>query len=89
MKGNTFTSESYNNINSLDVDVYGVTIEDFDAYVSKVKEAGFTKDELEHDGYFSADDEKGNSIIVNYNEYSDSFDISAYGADEDETEAED
>lgn len=83
-----FTSTSYNNIDTIDVDVYGASKEDFETYVDRLKEAGFTKDELKDDNYYSAEDEKGNSVTVDYNEHSQSYDINAYGADEDEDDEE-
>ncbi|MBQ6401912.1 MAG: hypothetical protein IJI20_06480 [Firmicutes bacterium] len=82
--GKVFTSQSYDNINSFDVDVYGVSQEDFESYVNEVKEAGFSKSDFDDDDYYSGEDEKGNSITVRYYKYSQSFNISASGTDEDE-----
>ena len=81
VEGHVFKSTEYDNINSMSLDVYGVGEDDFNAYVDKVKEAGFTEDPSEWESYYNAKDKDGNSISVDYNEYTKSFYISADGAD--------
>ena len=81
-EGHVFKTEEYENINSLDVDIYGVSEDDFKAYVEKLKEAGFTDISLDNEGYFSADNENGNRITANYDDISQSVDVSLSGESE-------
>ena len=78
-EGYVFKSDDYDNINALDIDVYGVSEEEFSAYVDQVKELSFSSDTLEYDDYYSAEDKDGNSITLDYDDTTSSFNISAYG----------
>ena len=78
-EGHVYKAEAYENINSLNVYVYGVTQEDFDTYVAKAKEAGFTETDLSDEDYFDGEDDKGNSITVDYEKTNSSLEIDADG----------
>lgn len=56
-------SESY-----LNVDVYGVSKEDYKSYVEDCKEKGFTVDYNSTDSSYSAKDQNGNSLMLYYSE---------------------
>ena len=78
--GHIFTVNTYENINSMDVTVYGVNTDEFSDYITQLKES-FTSNEYESEDYFSADDESGNSVSVTYDKYSSSYSISLHGND--------
>ena len=52
----------------LSVDLSDYSIEEFDEYVDKCKENGFTEDYYGYDGYYSAENSEGYSLILSYNE---------------------
>ncbi|MCF0228639.1 MAG: hypothetical protein HUJ76_02950 [Parasporobacterium sp.] len=74
-------ADEYESIDSMSADVYGTGKDGYDAYVNQAKEAGF-KDDDSSDTYFSGEREDGSEITVDYDETTDSYHISADGADE-------
>ncbi len=61
---------------SYSFEILGWKIEDFNAYVNECKNSGFTVDEHEYSGYFSAKNENGCDISAHYDE--DDFSVSVY-----------
>ena len=49
-------------------DAYGMTMDDFNAYIDQCKEKGFTEDVGEHEGFYSADNAEGYNIYAYYEE---------------------
>ncbi len=47
-------------------DAYGMTMDDFNAYVDQIKELGFTEDPAEHEGFYSADNADGYNVYIYY-----------------------
>lgn len=56
-----YESKSY-----LSLDVYGLSLAQFNSYVDDCKSLGYTTDEYEHDGYYSAKDSEGYDISLCY-----------------------
>ena len=49
-------------------DAYGLSLEQFDAYVEECKELGYTVDSSSHEGFYSADNAEGYNIYLYYDE---------------------
>lgn len=58
------------------VDVYGVSKDDYDDYVSEVKNDGFSNIKYDEDGLFQATDSLNNEAYITYSEYSEKICIS-------------
>lgn len=58
----------YDNDDSFSFDIYGWTIDDFNAYVKECKEKGFTIDTSEYEGFYSADSENGLSVYLSFDD---------------------
>lgn len=60
-------------------DAYGMSLEQFNAYVEECKELGYTVDPGGFEGFYSADDAEGYNVYLSYNEkdYSMSGTVSA------------
>ena len=54
-------------------DAYGLSLDQFNDYVEKCKELGYTVDPGSFEGFYSADDEDGYNVYLYYNEDSDSM----------------
>lgn len=78
-----FSSDYYENINSLEVNIYGVNEDYFNTYKENVIKKGFDVDPSQFDGYYGAEDKDGNKISMYYYS-SGNMEISIYGADDDE-----
>ena len=63
----------YDRENRFTFDAYGMTMDQFNAYVEKCKELGFTVDETGFEGYYAADDTEGYDITLHYDERSQSI----------------
>ena len=49
-------------------DAYGFTMDDFNAYVDKCKEMGYTENERDSEGFYSADNKEGYNVYLNFEE---------------------
>lgn len=49
-------------------DAYGMSLEQFNAYVAECKDLGYTVDPGEHEGFYSADNAEGYNIYLYYDE---------------------
>ena len=47
-------------------DAYGMSLEQFDAYVEQCKELGYTVNERSHEGFYSADNDEGYNVYLYY-----------------------
>lgn len=70
LKDHTFKSSKYESLNSCTIDAYGVSEEEYKAYIEKVKEKGFTQD-IDEDNYktsssWEAKDANGNEVEIKY-----------------------
>lgn len=75
------------------IEVYLVSVDDYDEYVNACKDAGFIVDYSAHENTYTADDDKGNSLTLVYNKDDEQIDIrlSAYkepSTEEPESESE-
>ena len=59
-------------------DAYGMSMEQFSAYVEKCRELGFTVDENSYEGHYSADNPEGYDVRVYYDERNQSMSGSVY-----------
>lgn len=64
------------NEDSFTFDAYGITLDQFNAYVDTCKSQGFTNDLAQHEGFYSAQNDQGYSIYLSY----DDSDQSIYGS---------
>lgn len=64
-------------------DAFGMTPDDFNAYVESCKDMGYTVDPSEFDGYYSADNAEGYNVHMNYDNvrYSASVTVNAPDGD--------
>ena len=67
----------------MDVDVLGISSDEFDAYEALCIEKGFTEDSYGHDGYYSAENGNGYDLTIDYDEESGNMNISVYYRDDD------
>lgn len=83
IEGHVFRSMSYDSIGTIDIDVYNVTTEEYNEYVSKLKSNGFTEEIKENDYSSSltweAKDKDGNSVKLDYKKEKKQLDIDATG----------
>ena len=77
-----YTTIYYENIQTFDSTLYGITKEFFDDYVQQIKDAGFTNEDYSADSYYIASDADGNSISLSYNDGNNSMYISLNGTSE-------
>lgn len=49
-------------------DAYGISLEQFDAYVEECKSMGYTVDPSSYEGFYSADDTEGYNVYLSYEE---------------------
>lgn len=56
------------NENSFGFEAYGLSLDQFNEYVDKCKQLGFTVDESSYEGYYSADDKDGYNVYLSYKE---------------------
>lgn len=72
-------------------DIHGWALDDFNAYVKECQEKGFTVDKHEYEGFYSADNEAGYNVYLNFDE--DDGEVSAHistkSADESEEDSDD
>lgn len=61
---------------SFSFDAYGMSLEDFNAYVKQCKSMGYTVDSSEWEGFYSANDETGYDLYMNYDEDDDEMYVS-------------
>lgn len=54
-------------------DAYGMSLEQFNAYVEECKTMGYTVDAGSFEGFYSADDAEGYNVYLSYNEDNDSM----------------
>lgn len=80
----------------LDIDIYKISKDQFEAYISSCKDSGFTVDYTKMDKYYSAENEDGYSLSLSYNSEEKILNISISAPDdesdiplEDEQEPED
>lgn len=60
---------------SFDFDAYGISIDEFDEYVSSCKEKGFTENAVDQDGWYDADRKDGYSVLLDYDEENYKIDV--------------
>lgn len=65
--------EGADNDNGFIFDVYGMSLEQFNAYVEECKGLGFTVEAYEQEGYYNGENSEGYSIIIDYDEDESSF----------------
>lgn len=70
LDGHVFKSDSYDVLNKIKIDVYNVTTDEFNEYINKLKESGFTE-EIKEKEYSSileweAKDKEGNFVELDY-----------------------
>lgn len=56
------------NEDSFGFEAYGLSLDQFNEYVDKCKQLGFTVDESSYEGYYSADDKDGYNVYLSYKE---------------------
>lgn len=66
----------YENINTFNVDVYKTNKNKYNKYVKRLKKRGFSRNELTSSGYYSAENKRGDKVIVNYKDHNKTFSIS-------------
>lgn len=59
---------SYESESKFHINIYDMSKEQFKAYVDECKNMGFVLGATRFDGYYSANDENGFSLNINYNE---------------------
>ena len=64
----------------INIELYNISADDFDTYVKKCREAGFTSEVTKTDGVFYATDEEGYNLNLFYDAKKDvlSIHISSY-----------
>ena len=60
--------KSIDNEDSFGFEAYGLSLDQFNEYVDKCKQLGFTVDESSYEGYYSADDKDGYNVYLSYKE---------------------
>lgn len=63
--------ESINNEESFYFRAYGLTLADFDSYITECKNKGFTVDSKSYEGFYSADNAEGYNVYLSYDETND------------------
>lgn len=56
------------NEDSFGFEAYGLSLDQFNEYVDKCKQLGFTVDESSYEGHYSADDKDGYNVYLSYKE---------------------
>lgn len=67
-------------------EAYGMTIDDFNAYIDSCKDMGYTVDASEFDGFYSADNSEGYNVYMNYDNNRYSASVTVKSPDEDNEE---
>ena len=70
--------DSYSDEDYINCEGFGISLGEFNDYISLCKEYGFTKDVMEHEGFYSADDVEGYDLMLSYDNYSKSISIILY-----------
>ena len=70
--------DSYSDEDYINCEAFGVSLNDFNDYVSLCKEYGFTEDMMEHEGFYSADDVEGYDLMLSYDNSSNSMSVILY-----------